>query len=93
MTDLHEDAQRREKLKTIIRDSLRRQDLTDEQLASADLVHALGITSVDALEILICVEAEFNLHIPDEDLDRKLIESLDSLNSYVQSAQAPDQAT
>ncbi|MDP5278672.1 hypothetical protein Q9Q95_07030 [Sphingomonas sp. DG1-23] len=93
MTDAHQSIQRREKIKLIIRDSLRRSELTDEQLEAADLIGSLGITSVDALEILIGVEAEFDLHIPDEDLDRKLIDSLDSLDSYVQSAQAANQAT
>ena len=38
MTDAHQSIQRREKIKLIIRDSLRRSELTDEQLEAADLI-------------------------------------------------------
>lgn len=78
----------RDKLKTIIATSLRRPNLTKEQFDSLDLINSLGITSVDALEILIGIETEFNFLIPDEDLDRKLIERLDSLEDYVKMALA-----
>jgi acyl carrier protein len=49
-----------------------------------NLIRDLGVTSVDALEILISVEVEFGIEIPDQDLRSDLIETLDVLGAYVE---------
>jgi len=73
----------REKLGDIIVKSLRltRAPATFD---GVKLIDDLGISSVDALEILINIEVEFGVEIPDDDLRSDLLESLDVLEAYVQ---------
>lgn len=52
-------------------------------LVGQDLITELGITSVDALEILIWVENEFGVHIDDNDLSRELVSSITRLEDYI----------
>jgi acyl carrier protein len=58
-----------------------------DEIKGEDLITELGITSVDSLEILIAIESEFKITIPDEDLNQKLVSSLDSLESYIREHQ------
>jgi acyl carrier protein len=61
-----------------------------------NLIRDLGVTSVDALEILIGIEVEFGIEIPDQDLRSDLLESLDVLQAYVDqrlSGAAQDRGT
>ena len=45
--------------------------LSEEQVArDASLVDDLGADSLDSIELLIEVESEFNLDVPDEDAER-----------------------
>ena len=60
------------------------------ELDGANLVDLLGISSVDALEVLISVEIAFGIEIPAEDLDVALVSSLDALGAYVRRRQAAD---
>jgi acyl carrier protein len=47
------------------------------------LMGDLGLTSLDALELVFKLEGEFNLSIPDEDME-KLVTVRDTIN-YVES--------
>ncbi|ALK08132.1 phosphopantetheine-binding protein [Blastochloris viridis] len=64
-------------------------------LEGLNLLREVGISSVDALEILIGIEVEFGVEIPDEDLRSDLLESLDVLEAYVRRrlAAEPPSAT
>ena len=54
-----------------------------EQIKGENLVEEIGFNSVDALEILVWVENEFDIRFPDEDLISELLISLDNLADYV----------
>jgi len=43
----------------------------------------LGINSIDALELLIEIENEFDIEIPDEDLNADLFSSVEYLSNYI----------
>jgi acyl carrier protein len=70
------------RLRQIIVRSLR-SSRAAEDIVGQDLVAELGVTSIDALEILINVEMEFNIEIHDEDLSASLVSSLSNLATYV----------
>ena len=55
-----------------------------EEIGGSDLIAELGITSIDALEILINVEIEFGIEVDDEDLSAALVSSLGNLGTYVE---------
>lgn len=52
-------------------------------LAGEDMIMSLGLNSVDALEILVWIENEFEIQIPDEDLNAGLLKSFDHLVNYI----------
>ena len=54
-----------------------------EQIKGENLVEEIGFNSVDALEILVWVENEFDIRFPDEGLSSELLISLDNLADYV----------
>ena len=54
-----------------------------EQIKGENLVEEIGFNSVDALEILVWVENEFDIRFPDEDLSSELLISLGNLADYV----------
>jgi len=76
-----------DKLREVIVKALRK-DINPSQVPNERLAEELGISSVDALEILINVEVAFNVRVHDEDLGGHLLESLDSLTSYVEKLQS-----
>lgn len=42
-----------------------------------------GYNSIDALELLLKIENEFEISIPDEDLNSELVKSVETLTNYV----------
>lgn len=58
-------------------------DIEPASLKPDDLIHDYGISSVDALEILIGIEAQFNITIDDNDLSQQLVATIDNLVNYV----------
>lgn len=70
------------KLKEIITQSLQL-DINPKDIGGEKLISELNINSVDALEILVWVENNFKITIPDEDLNASLLESLDNLTDYL----------
>ena len=53
------------------------------EIGDSNLVSTLGIDSINSLEILIWVEDDFKIKIEDEDLSPQLIDSLDTLATYI----------
>ncbi len=43
----------------------------------------LGLDSIDALELVVGLEQEFGISIPDEDVGREAFASVDALAAYV----------
>jgi acyl carrier protein len=52
----------------------------------------LGLDSVDALELAIEIERSFNVTIPDDEDNRKIFTSVDSLATYITEHRAAAQA-
>jgi acyl carrier protein len=77
----------KDKLREIIVTALRR-NIDPGSVEGSDLVDELGITSVDSLEILIAVENEFDILVPDDDLNQSLLSSIDNLASYIEKRKA-----
>lgn len=55
-----------------------------ETIPDNNLTSALGLDSINSLELLIWVENHFKISIADEDLSVALIDSLDVLAAYVE---------
>lgn len=78
--ELADDISRR--LRNVIVGALHIEKRPDD-LDGKDLITELGLTSIDALEILVSVEIEFGIEVADEDLNQALIASLERLEAYV----------
>ena len=72
----------KDELKNIIKSTMQLEQSTDE-IIGEDLINELGINSVDALEILILVENQFDIQIDDDDLNAELISTIDGLAAYI----------
>lgn len=57
--------------------------LDTEADISGETLSDLGINSIDALELLIELENEFDIEIPDEDLNADLFSSIEYLSNYI----------
>lgn len=73
-----------ERLVKVISSTIHR-EVTLAQVQDVNLIETLGLTSIDALEILVGVEGEFGIEIHDEDLSINLISSFEALQDYVQT--------
>lgn len=62
------------------------------KLAGKNLHSELGLTSVDALELLIRIEGEFGITIDDSDLSLELLSDFQSLENYVNKKLQSDDA-
>jgi len=63
-------------------------NLKPEEIKGENIIKELGISSVDALEILIGIENEFDITINDEDLSQELVASCDNLEQYINKQKA-----
>ena len=72
----------RDRLKRVIVESLRLEQ-TPESIPDDRLREELDIDSVASLELLIWVENEFDITIDDNDLNVGLVDSLNTLEAYV----------
>lgn len=71
---------------------------TNKQLVVTDLIGKnlnaeLGLTSIDALELLIRIEGEFGITIDDSDLSLELLSNFQTLESYVVGKLETDNST
>ena len=72
------------KVKEIIIQVLNVESPIDE-LKCNDLIEYYGINSVDALEILIHIENEFDIEIDEEHLNAELINNIASVVKYIEN--------
>lgn len=74
----------KQKVKTLIIDRLRLDiapdDIDDSQPLFGD---GLGLDSIDALELVVGLEQEFGITIPDEEVGREAFASVNALTDYV----------
>lgn len=79
------------RLREIVVRALRLSKRPDE-IRGVDLIAEMGVTSIDALEILINVEMEFDIEVADSDLSQGLVASLEQLAIYVEQRLASKQS-
>jgi acyl carrier protein len=51
--------------------------------AAPIFVEGLGLDSIDALELVVLVEEEFDVAIPDEEVGKQAFASIDALADYI----------
>lgn len=73
-----------DKVKKVIIEHLKLEKTVEELDSNKDfLLESLGLNSIDALELLLKIEQEFDIEIDDEDLNAELVRSISSLSEYV----------
>ncbi len=78
------------KIKHLIIDRLKLVDLTPEMIETdAPLFgEGLGLDSIDALELVLGLEKEFGVIIPDAEVGKKVFQSVRTMADYVSEHQA-----
>jgi acyl carrier protein len=78
-----------EKLKHLIIQRLRLADMTPEMIETdAPLFgEGLGLDSIDALELVLGLEKEFGVIIPDAEVGKKVFQSVRTMAQYVSEQQ------
>ena len=73
-------------LKKMNIETLRLEDVSVEEIENdAPLfVEGLGLDSIDALELVVAIEKNFNVIIEDEDVGRRAFASINALAAFVQ---------
>ena len=74
-------------LRTLFVSALRL-ELASADIGESNLIAALGIDSLAAMEILTQVENHFHILIEDADVSLALVDSLDTLSTYIVQKQA-----
>jgi acyl carrier protein len=79
-----------EKIKQLIIQRLKLVDMTPEMIETdAPLFgEGLGLDSIDALELVLGLEKEFGVIIPDAEVGRKVFQSVRTMGQYVLEQQA-----
>jgi acyl carrier protein len=74
-----------EKIKTLIIQRLKLVDMTSEMIETdAPLFgEGLGLDSIDALELVLGLEKEFGVIIPDAEVGKKVFQSVRTMAQYV----------
>ena len=79
----------KQQLKEIIVNELKIQDIAPEEMGDNDPLfgEGLGLDSLDAVELVVIIQKNFDVQIADMDEGRKAFESINSLAEYIQKAQ------
>ncbi|MEA1936000.1 MAG: phosphopantetheine-binding protein [Thermodesulfobacteriota bacterium] len=73
-------------LKKMIIDTLKLEDITVEEIGDDTPLfrEGLGLDSLDALELVVAIEKNFNVIIEDENVGKKAFESINALAQFIQ---------
>ena len=79
----------KQQLKEILVNELKIQGIAPEEIADTDPLfgEGLGLDSLDAVELVVIIQKNFNVQIADMDEGRKAFESINSLADYIINAQ------
>ncbi len=77
-------------LKRLLIDGLKLEGVEPENIKDAEpiFVEGLGLDSIDALELVVLVEDQFQVVIPDEEVGKQAFASINALADYIASQQA-----
>ena len=56
----------------------------NNEFENSDSLRDLGLTSLKFVELIISIEDEFQIEIPDEDIDRRRFSTVDNIGGYVE---------
>jgi len=77
--------QLKHRLKVMIVEGLKLEDRRPEDIADAApiFVDGLGLDSIDALELVVLIEDNFHVTIPDEEVGQRAFASIDALTDFI----------
>lgn len=78
------------RLKGLLVEGLKLEDKRPEDIddAAPIFVEGLGLDSIDALELVVLVEEQFHVTIPDEEVGKEAFASIDALADFILTARA-----
>lgn len=78
------------RLKHLLVEGLKLEGMAPESIQDAApiFVEGLGLDSIDALELVVLVEEEFRVVIPDEEVGKLAFASINALADYILGQQA-----
>ncbi len=78
------------RLKELLVSGLRLQDTEPASIADDQpiFVEGLGLDSIDALELVVLIEEQFGIAIPDEEVGKSAFASIAALAEYISAEQA-----
>lgn len=84
------EAELKVRLKRLLIDGLKLEGIEPENIKDADpiFVEGLGLDSIDVLELVVLVEEQFHVVIPDEEVGKQAFASINALAAYVAGQQA-----
>ena len=80
----------KQRLKVMLIEGLRLEDKRPDDIVDAEpiFVEGLGLDSIDALELVVLVEENFRVSIPDEEVGKAAFASIDALADFILAQQA-----
>lgn len=80
----------KQRLKLLLVEGLKLEDKRPEDIDDSEpiFVEGLGLDSIDALELVVLVEENFHVSIPDEEIGRVAFASIDALADFVLAHQS-----
>ena len=83
----------RRKLKELLIERLKFEDMTPDDIPDDEPLFGggLGLDSIDALEIVVMLEAEFGIKVKNETSARESFKSISTLANYVESRLGQEQ--
>ena len=84
-----------ENLKELIIRTLRLEDVGPEDIVASEPLfgEGLGLDSIDALELVVAIEREYQVEIPDAEVGRRAFASISALAGFVLEKGAGQQAS
>ena len=78
------------RLKVLLIEGLKIEDKRPEEIADSApiFVEGLGLDSIDALELVVLVEDQFGVLIPDEDVGQTAFASVEALADFILAQRA-----
>jgi acyl carrier protein len=78
-------AELKHRLKVLLVEGLKLEDTRPEDITDSEpiFVEGLGLDSIDALELVVLVEEQFHVSIPDEEVGKLAFASIDALADFV----------